>query len=117
MKDKKYLTKVEVEKLKVQLYHDVLPEELIARAEKLFPVIRTCSAFKDYSMEQWVNGFKSDMHPEQEIAIWEWAVKKFVDQTKGKSLPEPQIRELWETILTEMNEKQPITIGKEIPFA
>jgi hypothetical protein len=103
-------------KLKRPIYHDELPMSLVERATKLYPAVHTL--FVSYSLEDWINGFKHDMNPDQEIAHWEQAVSKWEDRAKGKKLEPAEIKLIWHDIVMEMNEEHPIQISdKEIPFA
>ena len=42
--------------------------DLVNRIKKMYPII---SQVMPLSLEEWVDGFFSDQHPEQEVVIWE----------------------------------------------
>ena len=48
--------------------HDTLSESLIARIHELQPVF---AEVYPRTMEEWIDGFKHDLRPEREVAIWE----------------------------------------------
>ena len=107
--------KIQLKDIKSRLYHDELPEYLVERASKLYPTVR--KLFTSYSIKDWIDGFKYDLGPEREIRIWEESVKMYLSRTKGKDVPPRLNKEIWKQILSEINEKYPIVIGPEIPFA
>lgn len=71
--------KINIDDVKYVRYHDSLPEILIERIKKMYPII---SQVFPYSVDEWVDGFNYDMHPEGEIQIWELMCEKFESRCK-----------------------------------
>ena len=65
---------VNVDGLKSVRYHDSLSEVLVERIKKLYPIVKEVMPM---SLDEWVDGFNYDMHPEGEIQIWEVMMEKF----------------------------------------
>ena len=64
--------------------HARLSDELIARVRAFEPVF--ADVYPD-THEQWIDGFQRDLHPENEIAIWEHLATAFTQFTTGRDLP------------------------------
>ena len=64
--------------------HTQLPAELVARVRAFEPVF--AEVYPD-THEQWIDGFQRDLHPENEIAIWEHIATAFTQFTTGRELP------------------------------
>jgi len=78
--------KTNIADIKFHRYHDSLPENLVKRLKKLYPSV---SEILSQSVDEWIDDFCCDMHPEREIKIWEnmielWksSCKKYKIQSK-----------------------------------
>ncbi len=71
--------RAKVDDVKFIRYHDSLSEDLVRRIKRLHPII---SEVLPWSLDEWVNGFHYDMHPEREVRIWERMLKKFESRCK-----------------------------------
>ena len=59
---------IDKDKIDTSTYHDELAENLVQRIKRFKGVFNeVCPR----SLEEWIDGFRGDMHPEREIAIWE----------------------------------------------
>ena len=63
--------------------HAELPRALIERAKALEPVF---ADVYPVTHEKWLEGFRRDVHPEREIAIWEQIAVAFTQFTAGRSV-------------------------------
>ena len=61
--------KMKIADVKFIRYHNSLPENLVKRLKKLYPSISEILSY--HSVDEWVDGFCCDMHPEREVRIWE----------------------------------------------
>ena len=61
--------KMNIGDIKFLRYHSSLPENLVKRLKKLYPSISEILSY--HSVDEWVDEFCYDMHPEREIRIWE----------------------------------------------
>jgi hypothetical protein len=64
-----------IRKLETVAYHDSLPEELLVRIRKVWDIVK--DGCYEPSLERFEAGFLFDMHPEKEVAIWEWIADKY----------------------------------------
>lgn len=64
------------ELLPAPIQHDKLPKELIGRIR----LVRACLlGANTHSMEYWIDGFKRDSHPSQEVSYWEHVCSVFLE--------------------------------------
>jgi hypothetical protein len=56
------------------VYHQDLPEDLLKRVKRLFPIFKSVY---EPSYEKWVDGFKRDVHPDKEVDRWEQIARTF----------------------------------------
>src|SRR4030095_16899943 len=64
--------------------HAQLPDDLIARVRAFEPVF---ADIYPNTHEQWLEGFQRDLHPENEIAIWENIAAALTQFIAGRDLP------------------------------
>ena len=64
--------------------HAQLPDDLIARVRAFEPVF---AEVYPITHEEWIEGFQRDLHPENEIAIWEHIAAAFTQFIAGRDLP------------------------------
>jgi hypothetical protein len=64
--------------------HAQLPDALIARVRAFEPVF---AEVYPNTHEEWIEGFQRDLHPENEIAVWEHIAAAFTQFTAGRDLP------------------------------
>ena len=60
-------------------YHDSLSEVLVDRIKRLHPIVNEVIPM---SLEEWIDGFNYDMHPEQEVQIWERMMELLESRSK-----------------------------------
>ena len=65
---------IKLDDLTLTRYHDSLPEILVERIKKLYPVIKELTP---WSLDEWIDGFCYDMHPGEEIQVWEMLIERF----------------------------------------
>lgn len=93
-----------------------LPEGLIQRIEKLKDVFNeVCPR----SLDEWIEGFRADMHPEREIAIWEKMAERFEQLCKKRRAgTETERRQIFREVFERSLREEPIRVSKkEIPTA
>ncbi len=94
---------IEIDPRKVKfgpIRHKELPRELIGRIR----LIRAALWGVDtHSMAYWLDGFKRDSHPSQEVAWWEHVAACYVEFSKAKAASEEQCRAAYRVILTLCN--------------
>jgi hypothetical protein len=103
------LTLDEVRRLKSVHYHESLTEHLIERIKTFKD---TLAEFYPKTLDQWIDGFRMDLHPELEISIWEKMAEKY---TRLLQIHSPRNREerkeIFKTVLLESCESDPIVIS------
>ena len=55
------------------------------------------------TLEEWEDGFRRDLHPEQEIRIWAWMADAFEHFTAGRALSFDQRKDTFNVILAAIN--------------
>ena len=68
------LVTIKVKDIKTRIWHPSLPEELVERIKKFAPVF---AEVYPITLQEWVDGFREDIIPEQEVAIWEYIAARF----------------------------------------
>jgi len=76
--------------------HRDLPAELLGRVRLVRAALMTGLP---HSMEHWVDGFKRDMHPEDEVTRWEHVASAFQEYSQVAHLSEEQLRDAFRVIL------------------
>lgn len=69
-----------VEDLKFTLFHESLPDPLLARIKAIWDVMG--GYLHVDTLEQFETGFMHDAFPEDEVAIWEWISRGFARYRK-----------------------------------
>lgn len=92
---------INIEKLKPneKIIHEELPEYLVSKAKEIFEVIRELEFSFAKNSEEWVEGFKKELYPEREIAIWELIIDEFLNEIQDKNLSLEGKREIFKKIL------------------
>jgi hypothetical protein len=83
-----------------EVRHPPFPDAVREQLRRLY------ETFQDVypkTLEEWEDGFRRDMHPEREIALWEYMATVFEHFTAGRSLNPEQRRDIYLVILTCMN--------------
>ena len=89
--------KVNLKHIKYIRYHDSLSEVLVERIKKLYPII---SEVFPWSLDEWIDGFNYDMHPEGEISTWEKIIREFQSRCKIRGAKtKEQKREIMKEVL------------------
>ena len=115
MKEIRRMKLDELKRIESIAYHESLPDHLIERIDKLF------STFSEVlpSYKEWVDGFRMDMHPEEEILIWEVMAEvynKLLREQSPRSKTERE--ELFKKVLRGSLEAHPIELTTvSIPLA
>lgn len=100
---------INIRKLKRNKYvFEELPEHLVKRVSRIYPVIEELKFSSFNNLEEWIDGFKRDLYPEREIAIWEVIVGEFLKETKGKEMSLEKKREIFRKILNKNFFGQPV---------
>jgi len=99
---------INVSQVKKRIYHDELPEHLIERLRKLYPVVK--DLFPDDSVEDWINDFKCDQYPEIEIVYWEEIVSKYLSETEDKDLTSKEKMEIWGKLISDSENACPLDV-------
>jgi hypothetical protein len=88
LQSQKNLKKVESKKLMMSpIRHKELPKDLVGRVRLIRAALwGACS----HSMEYWLDGFKRDAHPSQEIAWWEHVAAAYMEFAKMTLLSRKQ---------------------------
>jgi hypothetical protein len=90
-------------------FHDTLPDNLVERIKILKG---TLTEIFPQTLEEWIDGFRMDMHPEREISIWENMADKYVRLLKIHSrTTQEERREMFGSLLTESFETDPIVMS------
>lgn len=80
---------IKLSKIKIgPIRQAVLPEGFILRVQKLKEVLKEVETT---SLETTISNFQRDLHPENELAIWEAIAQYYASMTKGNpklTLPE-----------------------------
>jgi len=76
--------------------HTALPPNLLKRAIALEPVF---ADVYPVTHEKWIEGFRRDAHPENEIAIWEQIAAAYTQFIKDRQVPIAQRREAFGLLL------------------
>ena len=50
-------------------------------------------------LQEWIDGFKRDLHPEREIEIWEGIAERYINFIKGKHFTLAQHKEIFKFYL------------------
>ncbi len=94
-------------------YHDELPENLIERIKRVAEIFKEVHPI---SVDEWVDGFKYDMHPEEEVAVWETMATKFGNLCQIRQLKTMKDKmDIFEQTLEEAIELDPIAIAEREP--
>jgi hypothetical protein len=76
--------------------HESLTDEQMARVRKLVDALREV----DHSpLEKWVDDFKRDLNPDNEIEIWEAIAKAYASFTGSRSLDQSAKEEVFKLLL------------------
>ena len=76
--------------------HAQLPDDLIARVRAFEPVF---AEVYPITHEEWIEGFQRDLHPENEIAVWEHIAAAFTQFIAGRDLPRETRKEAFGILL------------------
>ena len=87
---------VPIDDLKFEKRAETLPAELIDRIALIY---HTFQPYLSVSLEQTIDNFKYDTHPEQEIALWERMGRTVLTLTYQDSWPEDKIAKVVKVIL------------------
>ncbi len=105
---------IDLKEVKSIRYHDSLPEDLIERIKRIYPII---SQVYPISLDKWIDGFNYDMHPIGEIEIWEETSKRLEYEWKlNRAKTKEQKREIFKKII-EQSGWGKIEITKATPSA
>jgi len=78
------------------LRHDNLSDDQLNRIKILQKIFAETSPIP---FEEWVDGFRRDVHPEQEIRVWEMMAHSYSAYIEGKDLSMDQKNEIYVVIL------------------
>ena len=94
-------------------YHDQISEDLIKRIKRIAEVFKEVHPI---SIDEWVDGFKYDMEPEEEVAVWETMATKFghLCQIRQPKTMKDKM-DIFEQTLEEAIELDPIAITEREP--
>ncbi len=107
---------IDKDKIDTQTYHDELPENLVERIKRFKEVFNeVCPR----SLEEWIDGFREEMHPEREIAIWEKMAERFEQLCKKRRAgTETERKQIFREVLEHSLKEEPIRVSeKEVPTA
>jgi hypothetical protein len=85
---------------KGEVRHDEFPDSYYQYFER---IIICFKGVYDLSLEEWVDGFKRDANPDQEIAIWVFFGERFAKIIDEENLDESDRRELFRLLMSVMN--------------
>lgn len=78
------------------LRHAQLDPELVERIKLFRPVF---ADLYPQTLEQWIEGFRRDVNPEAEIAVWEHMAHALTEFSKMRALPDEARREAFALLL------------------
>ena len=78
------------------LQHTTLPPMLLARIRRIHDVFH--DVFKQ-SLADWIEGFQRDMHPENEVILWEAMARAFQAYLADKKLSQPARQEVFSLLI------------------
>jgi hypothetical protein len=87
---------VPIDDLRFEKRAETLPAELI---DRIILIHHTFQPYLSVSLEQTIDNFKYDTHPEQEIALWERMGRTVLTLTYQDSWPEDKIAKVVKVIL------------------
>lgn len=76
--------------------HEKLSAVQMARIERLH---QTFAEVDDSTLDQWVDNFKREMHPDREIEVWERMAAAYTRFTRSRSLSKDAKREAHQVVL------------------
>jgi hypothetical protein len=77
--------------------HESLTPEQLARIARIRQALREVDESPE---EQWINDFKRDTHPDEEIAIWEAIAQAYTAYNTGRTLTPAAKREVFSLLLS-----------------
>jgi TIR domain len=119
---KEMIEKAEVEEIDPKIIkfgpirHKELPPDLIGRIRLIRAVLWGADT---HSMDFWLDGFKRDSHPSQEVAWWEHVAACYAEFTKTRELTVEQYKASYRTIFAICNnmaktlKNEPAILGEE----
>ena len=76
--------------------HEQLTGLQMQRIERL---CNTFSGALDMPLDTWITNFKGDMHPDRELAVWEWMASAYDRYTSGKDLSREALGDVLHVVL------------------
>lgn len=76
--------------------HEELPKSLLLRIKLIHLILQDVYSF---SLEESINNFKRDLHPDEEIKIWENIAATYLEYTKDSNLTLDERKEIFSKIL------------------
>ena len=92
--------------------HEALAGSLIARIRAFKKILH---GVEPASIEKTLEDFLRDVHPEREVAVWEWIAEEYQKKTTGKPLPREKKLLIYGNLLTASMEKYPVRVVRGIP--
>lgn len=94
-------------------FHEVLAGSLVARIKAFKEILHEV---EPVPIEKTIDDFLHDMHPEREVAVWEWIAAEYQKKTMGKPLPREKKLLIYGNLLTASMEKYPVRVVRGIPI-
>ena len=95
-------------------FHEALAGSLVARIKAFKKILHEV---EPVPMEKTIDDFLHDMHPEREVAVWEWIAEEYQKKTIGKPLPAAKKLRIYAKLLDASMEKYPLRAVQGVPIA
>lgn len=98
----------ESELVRLRAERGPLSDALVRRIERVMPVFKDLytPVFKGGSAslrDEWIEGFNLDLHPEWEVAYWEWLAESLLIFSRSEVLTFEQFKEAYDLLMSAYN--------------
>lgn len=93
-------------------FHEALAGSLVARIKAFKKILHEVETAP---LQETLDAFLHDMHPEREVAVWEWIAEEYQKKTMGKPRSFSEKMRIYTNLLNASGEKFPLIVAPEAP--